>query len=282
LHIGDRENDIYDVFERSQKANYRLLVRAAQDRRVEGDCGTLWAQVAMFPASDEQRSIAVPARPATKEHPAREARETRVAVRYGEVTICAPRRAGSVVMVAIEVYEIAPPKDAEPIDWLLLTLDPITSFDEAWQHVEWYRCRWRIEEFFKLLKTGCRIEARQFESRENFEVSLGFSLLTAVRLLALAKQARINPNVPANTVLRPEEECVLIQHAELHRKRPASPLTVVEAVILIARLGGYKARCCDGPPGWITLWRGYRRLCSLVEGYKLAQQYRCRPKEKTS
>lgn len=38
-----------------------------------------------------------------------------------------------------------------------------------------------------------------------------------------------------------------------------------------AILGGYQNRSCDGPPGWITLWRGYQRLMALLEGDLLAR-----------
>ena len=47
--------------------------------------------------------------------------------------------------------------------------------------------------------------------------------------------------------------------------------TVGEAVTLIARLGGYLARKCDGPPGTLALWRGWKRLSDLSEGWRLAQ-----------
>jgi hypothetical protein len=273
VHTSDRESDIYELFTRAKAASYRLLVRASRDRRVEGEHGTLWAQVGSFPSSKKHRTVSVPERPAKDGKPARAARETTVAIRYGAVALRAPHGAsGSVEMWAIEVSEVAPPKGVEPIDWLLLTLDPITSFAEAWLRVEWYRCRWRIEEFFKVLKSGCRIEARQFESLGTFEVSLGISMLTAVHLLGLVKRARIEPDAPANVVLSSDEEHVLIQHANTMRNREASPsLRLAEAVVLIAMLGGYKARACDGPPGWITLWRGYRRLSNLVEGYRLAR-----------
>lgn len=274
LHVGDRESDIYELFAQAKDAGYRVLTRAARDRSVEGDQAMLWAQVASFSPSKEQRHVSVPERSAKDGKPARAARETSVVIRYGAVTLRAPHRAkGSIEMWAIEVTEVDPPDGVEPLEWLLLTSDPITSFAEAWLRVDWYRRRWRIEEFFKLLKSGCRIEARQFESRETFEVALGISLLTAVGILALTIQARIEPDAPAANALSPEQEQVLIEHAQIHRGRaPESPpLTLAQAVVFIAMLGGYKARSCDGPPGWLTIWRGWRRLETLIDGYRLAR-----------
>jgi hypothetical protein len=280
VHVGDRESDIYELFDRSRAPDkhYRLLVRAEHDRKVDGDYGYLWAQVSSFPTLAQRRTIslheqrALPRTSTRKARKARPARDAVLALQFGPVTICAPRGAkGSVELFAIRVFELDPPKDVDPIEWLLLTNDPVTTEAEAWLRVDWYGCRWTIEEFHKLLKSGCKVEERQFESRATFEVSFGFSLLAAVHLLALTKQARKTPERPASAVLTPDEEEVLLRHAEAHNRRPAGILTLKDAVILIAKLGGYLGRKNDGPPGWLTLWRGYRRLCALVDGYKLAQ-----------
>ena len=280
VHVGDRESDIYEVFERSRAKSFRLLVRAAHDRNVDADEGSLWAQVSTFAPSVEKRTLAVPERRALPRTPSRAARKAQKArdavltVQFGSVTICAPHKAkGTVELSAVRVFEREPPtgSDIEPIEWLLLTPDPIHSEADAWLRVDWYRRRWVIEEFFKTLKSGCNVEARQFESRATFEVSLGFSLLTAVKILALTKRARIDPDQLASTALTPDEHEVLLRHAAAHNRRPSGPLRLNDAIILIAKLGGYLRRKNDGPPGWLTLWRGYRRLCALVDGYKLAQ-----------
>ena len=278
VHVGDRESDIYDVFKRARDAHHRILVRSAQDRRVEGEHSTLWAQVASFAPVGEARPLSVPTRPAKEGKPARAARDTSIVIRYGLVTIHEPKNgSGTADMYAVQVSEVDPPVGVEPIEWLLLTTDPITSIEDAWQRVEWYRCRWRIEEFFQVLKSGCRIEARQFESRSTYEPSLAIAMLVAVRLLSMVKQARATPDAPASAVLSQEEEHVLVVHAQAKKMGhhcDSSPLRLADAIVLIAMLGGYKARSCDGPPGWITLWRGFRRLEDMVEGYRLAHPER--------
>lgn len=282
VHTGDRESDIYELFERSHEKSHRLLVRAAHDRRVEGDeegeVAYLWPQVSGFAASEERRTIHQPeqrALPRTSTRAARKARPARDAVimmQFGSVTIRAPhKRKGSVELSAIRVFEVEPPKGVEPLEWLLLTSDTLASEADAWLRVDWYGLRWLIEEFHKVLKSGCRVEERQFESRATFEVSLGFSLLTAAQLLALTKQARVVPEQLASKVLTHDEEEVLLRHAEIHKRKPKGPLRLKDVVILIAKLGGYLGRKNDGPPGWLTLWRGLRRLFAMVDGYKLAQ-----------
>lgn len=281
LHVSDSESDIYELFSRCDAASYRLLVRAAQDRRVEGEQRLLWAQVETFPPSAEQRTVDVAPHRATKDKPAQPARTAKVAIRFGSVTLRAPHKGrASVPAWALLVCEVDAPAGVEPLEWLLLTLDPIATAEHAWQRVTWYALRWIIEEYFKVLKTGCRIEQRQFETLQPFEVSLALSMLTAVKLLQLSKLARIDPEQPASTTLSADEEQVLIQHAEVHRHRPAKPLRLSEAVTLIAMLGGYKGRSCDGPPGWSTLWQGYQRLCGMVDGYHLALTVHDRPRRR--
>jgi hypothetical protein len=271
LHVGDRESDIYALFERCHAAGHRLLARAAQDRRVDGEHRLLWDHMEALAECAEHRDVEVAPRRATKDKPAQPARTATVAIRFGPVTLCAPHQGqGSVPAWSILVREVDPPEGVEPLEWLLLTLDPITTEQDAWTRVTWYRFRWVIEEFFKVLKSQCRIEERQFETLETFEVSLGMSILTAVKLLELTKRARIDPELPASTVLSTDEERLLVEHAETYRDRTPAPLRLGEAVMLIAMLGGYKARSCDGPPGWSTLGKGYQHLCAMVDGYQLA------------
>jgi len=272
LHVADREADIFELFDRGQQKHRRLLIRASRDRRVEGEHRLLWAQVESFPVCNQQRVIDVPERPASHDKPKRSARRATLDLRFGEVTIRAPdKRHGSVQAWADLVREVDTPAGEEPIEWLLLTLDPIGSADEAWLRVDWYKFRWVIEEFFKVLKTGLKVEQRQYDDLGPFEVHLGMALLVAVRLLALTKQARIDPQQPASIALSTDEERVLREHSRVKRGRAATPLPLLEAIVLIAKLGGYLGRSCDGPPGWIVLWRGYTRLCAMVDGYRLAE-----------
>ena len=272
LHVSDRESDIFTLFSRAHAAAYRILVRAGQDRSVEGEHASLFAHVATFADATSRRTIDVSARPASKTRPARAARQAVVAVSFGPVVLRAPHgEKGAIPLWAIRVREVAPPAGEDRIEWVLLTSDAIGTEDDAWQRVDWYGARWVIEEYFKVLKTGCRVEERQFESRAPFEVSLALSMLAAVELLALTKRARIAPDDPLSSVLSADAAHLLRQHAASHRRSYPTPMSLHDAVVEIAILGGYQNRSCDGPPGWITLWRGYQRFTALLEGYLLAR-----------
>src|SRR5690606_41705935 len=98
----------------------------------------------------------------------RQSRRAEVEVRAAEVTLRPPQRAGrrlpATTVRAALVREVDPPAGEEPVQWLLLTSLPVASAEQARPAIEYYRVRWMIEVFFRVLKSGCRIEQRQFES----------------------------------------------------------------------------------------------------------------------
>jgi hypothetical protein len=274
-HVIDAEGDVYEVFHHAHQQGARLLVRAAQQRRVEPE-GYLWQRLEALPEV-ERRQVPVNARPARDGQPARTARSAELTLRFGPVGIKAPltrQHQESLALWAILVREDNAPVGEPPLEWLLLTNEPVTTSQQAWHAVDCYLQRWKIEEFHKCLKTGGRVEHRAFGHRENLEKLLVLLMLVSVRLLALSTLARTQPDTAADQVLAPEELQVLRLQAPVLGAPPLSPCpTMAEVVPLIARMGGYMARRSDGPPGWLTLWRGYQRLQLKVEGFVLALHF---------
>ena len=84
--------------------------------------------------------------------------------------------------------------------------------------------------------------------------------------------ARIDPATSCSTYLTDQEWKVLFLHTNKNKAIPKKPPTIGIAVIWMAKLGGYLARKNDGPPGTLSLWRGWKRLVDLSEGLKLAGQ----------
>ena len=90
------------------------------------------------------------------------------------VSICRPSTLPStrtklpetLALNVIHVREIEPPLGCEPVDWLLLTTEPIETGEQVEAIVDAYDTRWVIEEYFKALKTGCAAEQRQLETAE--------------------------------------------------------------------------------------------------------------------
>jgi len=274
LHIIDAEGDIFELFARAAGEGFQLLVRAGQDRRVEGEGGKLWATLEGLPVVD-RRQMHVSAQPARADRAARTARDATLALRYAPLTLLAPgRQAGQPVQVwGVLVREEEPPQGQKAVEWLLLSNVPIERMEAAWGAVTAYQKRWGIEELHKALKTGCRLEGRQHQKREHLENLLALTLLISVKMLRLRSLSRTRSDEPADEVLEPAEVQVLQAMAPQlsPHMRLQGALTLRQALLLIAALGGYMANPDKKPPGWLVLWRGYERLRDYVSGFTLAQ-----------
>jgi hypothetical protein len=274
LHIIDSEGDIFQLFLRAGSAGFQILVRAAHDRCVEGEHKKLWATMQALPPSGT-RTLHLPARPASKDKPARPERDAELTLRFGPVKLRPPhgQQGPSVQAWGVLVREEAPPAGQEPLEWLLLTNVPVETPEQAWGVVECYRGRWQIEELHKALKTGCALEERQHEDYQTLLNVLALMLPVAVRLLRLRTLARTCPDAAATEVLDETEVLVLVHLAPrlAPRQVPSSTPTLAQALYLIALLGGYMGSRTRPRPGWLILWRGYERLRERVEGFLLAR-----------
>jgi hypothetical protein len=130
------------------------------------------------------------------------------------------------------------------------------TFEDAMRIIEYYEKRWLIEEYHKSLKTGCQLEARQYETSERLEAIAGFLSIVAVRLLQLKSVARTEPSQQAKDLL----PWHWIEVLQTLRKRPRQFWTVRQFFRELAGLGGFLGRKGDGEPGWFTIWRGFDKL----------------------
>ncbi|MCI0573522.1 MAG: IS4 family transposase [Myxococcaceae bacterium] len=281
LHTIDAEGDIHELFARADAAGYQVLLRAAQDRRVEGEHQRLWATLEAQPVVDV-RAVHVPARPATRKVPAQPARDARLSLRFCPVTLLPPTRAETrraAQVWAVLARETDAPKGVRPLEWLLLTNVPVESVEAAWGVVEAYRKRWCIEELHKALKTGCSLEGRQHTERKTLENVLALALLASVKLLRLRTLSRTQPDAPATAVLDEDEVAVLTAMAPqlAPGTRLAQAPSLRQAFLLIAALGGYMANPEKRPPGWLVLWHGYERLRERAAGFRLARALAASP-----
>jgi Transposase DNA-binding/Transposase Tn5 dimerisation domain len=270
VHVGDREADVYELFlAGAAQPGTELLVRAAQDRRVQAPTGTLWAELAAQPIADTRR-VELP------QANGRPARVVELSLRWTRVTLRPPQyRAAEHLpeqpVDAVLVREEAPAPGAEPIEWLLLTTVPVDQTADAWERVRWYTYRWLVERYHYVLKSGCRIEQRHLETAARLECCLAVYAVVACWLLRLVYSARATPEAPVATLLAPEEWAVLWTARHPTQPLPPAP-TLRQLVREIAGLGGFLGRRGDGEPGVKTLWQGLDRLHDLLLGYHLARQ----------
>jgi hypothetical protein len=271
VSLSDSEGDIYECFAEAAKlegAQAALIVRACQDRSLADEtAGKLRETVAAGPILGTLR-IEVSARcdqshDGSKRRQARSARTTTVTVQACRVTLKSPWRAGGVkpmpdvTVNAVLVREIDPPAGEPAIEWLLLTGLPIETFAQVIDIINYYTCRWEIEVFFRVLKSGCTVQDLQLETVERFENCLALYLIVAWRVLFTLRLGRECPELPCEAVFSAEEWRAVYQ---ISKRRPATSMpSLGEMVVMIAELGGYLNRKHDGPPGPQTLWIGMQR-----------------------
>jgi hypothetical protein len=177
----------------------------------------------------------------------------------------------------IYVREESRPPDAKPIEWLLLTTEEIETAPQAADLVAFYSRRWRIEEWHRILKSGCQVEEHQHQTGERLKRAIALDVVLAWRIQLLVLLGRQVPELPCDIFFDNWEVKVLeaLQQPKSPDKggkgsKGKRPLPLGEAVTLVAQLGGYLARGSDPPPGAECLWKGMSRLSGMAEGYRLA------------
>ena len=170
---------------------------------------------------------------------------------------------------AVLAREATPPAGAAGVEWLLLTSVPVTTAAAALARLAWYACRWGIEVWHKVRKSGCRSEAKQLQDAARLHRCLALSSVVAWRILWATLLGRTAPDLPCTVLLTTVEwqarSCRIQQTTLLPSRLP----TVGQVVRWLAELGGYLARASDGPPGPTVLWRGFRHLADLTTRYTL-------------
>ncbi len=177
--VGDRESDIFDLFLLATQKGYDILVRAAWDRRLDASEDHLWETVEKAPLLGQTR-ITVPR---SDDRPERTASLT---LRTASVALRPPphrkrERLAAPTLNALLVRESSPPEGEEPIEWMLLTTLPITTFADALQILTWYTYRWRIERYHYTLKSGCQVEKLQLETADRLMRALAVYSIVAWR-----------------------------------------------------------------------------------------------------
>jgi hypothetical protein len=269
--VCDREADIYEMFALAEEKQARLVIRASADRAlVEKDTRKLWAKVEQQPLAG-QVTLQI-----TGNHQ-RPARQATVSVRFCQVKLRPPWRPNQkklppVTLNAILVREEEPPPEVdEPIEWLLLTNTAVENFEDTLRVIGWYGCRWQIELYHKILKSGCTVEDCRLETAERLQNYLALMSVVAWRLHWLTYINRTDPDLPCTVILTATEWQALYMRTHHTTSLPPTPPTVRQAVRWIAQLGGFLGRKRDGEPGITVMWRGWQRLQDMADIWYLAK-----------
>jgi hypothetical protein len=178
-------------------------------------------------------------------------------------------------LYVVYVAEVSPPpKGEKPIDWMLLTNEPVHNLEDAWRVVEWYERRWVVEEYHKAMKTGCRIEDLQFTAVERLQPAIALLSGVALTLLNLRDASR-RPDASTRraATLFASEYVEVLSFWRYGGLR--SDLTIHDFFFALARLGGHQNRKRDHRPGWLVLWRGWMKLQYMLDGYLAVKRKKC-------
>lgn len=282
--VCDREADFYEFFKLSDEIKSPVLVRANVNRAVnkssrytEKSVVKLWDYMAKQPKAGTI-TVELPSKRKTQHCKERAARSAILTIKHGSFLLNPPRNnikhrsaeLPDLLMHAVYVFEAKPPEGEDPVEWMLLTNLSVTNFSEAHEKVLWYCLRWRIEMYFKVLKSGFLVENCRLGNADRLIKYLTVMSIVAWRLFMVTLISRANPDTPCTELIAEHEWKVLFMKVNKAKCLPKKTPSIGAVVIWIARLGGFLARKGDGMPGTITLWRGWKRLTDLTDGWNLA------------
>ena len=128
--------------------------------------------------------------------------------------------------------------------------------------------RWKIETFFRTLKTGCQIEELRLSTADRLANCIALCCVVAWRVLWRTMLSRETPVSDPAAVFTTDERHLLENATPDGKRQPPQYLQFY--VRAIARLGGYLDRASDPPPGTTVIWGAFSRLADLLEGARIA------------
>jgi hypothetical protein len=270
--VADRESDIYAEWATLPDHKLHLLTRVMHDRSL-ADSGTLYEAGEKLSVVDE-RTIEL------RVAPTRTARKATLSLRFGSVHLKRPRKAGLkglpdlVKLTLVEAVELDPPQGVNPVHWRLLTTHQVADATGAWQIVDWYRRRWTIEQFFRVLKTqGFRIEDSQLDSADTLLKLIAVAAKAAVITLQLVQARDGRSNLHASVAFEPSQiDALAVLQARYkastpRQKNPHPVASLAWAAWIIARLGGWDGYSSSRPPGPITFKHGLDYFHAFALGW---------------
>ena len=226
IDVCDREADFFEMFdEQRQNPRVDLLIRAQYNRNITEEPFKLFAAVRQMPVESRirvhiPRQSARPKRSKQKARPKRPGRTADLTVRYMRIQLRAPKyHEGKepIDIWIVHALEENPPEETKAVEWFLLTTIDIRSAEDAERCLRWYCLRWRIEDWHRVLKSGCRIEDIAHETAERLRRAIAINLVIAWRIMLMTLLGRETPELPAEVLFSDIELRTLKAYA---KKKP--------------------------------------------------------------
>jgi hypothetical protein len=263
LHIGDQEADIYAFFVKTlEKENY-FLVRLTVNR-----C-TLEEESKLYTWLDKAE---IKGKMTLTYHDGSERRTEKLSLQYGRVTIQPSKNPKGTKVRGLPVYVVrahaSSKRKRRDLDWKLITNVPILSLEDAKKAIELYALRWKIEVFFKILKSGLKVEELKLRAAEPLVKALAIASIVAWRIYWLTRTQRSKADVDSTPIKQR-----VLSKGKLD-KGPKKKKDLKYSLLKVARLGGYLDRSNDSFPGNAVRWRGMEALCMIILGIELTAEVR--------
>lgn len=273
VSVADREADLYDIFlEADKQAALNthfadFVIRAKINRSLlerDPEAGPhAYKKVRDQVSQSELRSTQILNLPAT---PKRAARQAKLEIRAIRVTVKPPHTRSSSPVVSYNVVlveEIDGPNDGTDVCWLLITSLPIDTLEEIQLVIDYYVGRWPIEVFFRVFKTGCKVEEIQLETLSRLKNCLAFYKIIAWRVMYVTHLNRESPSLPCS-ILFEDYEWKPVWSVVTKKPLPKTTPTLAQFMPLLTQLGGYNNRATEPPPGPQVMWVAIRRMTDLA------------------
>jgi hypothetical protein len=272
--IGDRESDIFALYAKAAEQHFHVIARSMHDRKLASGTGLYAACEAMTVV--DQRAILLPARTQRAE------RVAILELRFGAVNLARPQTRflrhlpESLPLTMVDVREVDHQAGTEPLHWRLLTDHPVTNAEQAWPIVEWYKRRWLIEQFHRVLKTqGLKLEDSQIATADRLIKLVAIAAKAAIITIQLLQARDGRSHQPVRLAFDANEVATLAalnQTLEAQSKRlrnPHPPDNLAWAAWIIGRLGGWDGYPSSKPPGPITIKHGLEYFYAVAVGRSL-------------
>ena len=218
--VMDREADFYELFCEPRHPQVELLVRAKHDRCTDGEYklfDTLRrSEVRATLNIQIPRQSARPKLSKKKARAHRPERTAQVALRYQAIELPPPsehKDKAAVKLTVVHIREEAPPAGETPLEWFLLTTVEVTDNRIAEECIRWYRLRWRIEDWHRVLKSGCGTEKLAYRTAERLKRGIAINMVIAWRIMLMTLLGRECPELPAEVLFSDIEIEVLRAYA---------------------------------------------------------------------
>jgi hypothetical protein len=209
VDVCDREADFFELFD-EQRTNpcVDVLIRAQHDRNLKEAPFKLFAAVRQAPIAGHIQ-VPIPkqsARTKKRKQKARAVRPKRLAdltLRYRQIELPAPEYYADrppVTVNLIHAVEENPPANTNAVEWFLLTTVAINSAADIEQCLRWYTLRWRIEDWHRVLKSGCSIDKLMHETAERLRRAIAINLVIGWRIMLMTLLGRETPGLPAEVL----------------------------------------------------------------------------------